>query len=119
MSKGDYSYSDYNMKVGHLPAGDYVLCCFAEGGEDGSTVTATVSAYSEANVSIIRADTNVDNVLHKTYLDHARKNDMNKQYMCQDPEEWVCFDVLTDNCGFGYTAFHLDEKSFRKLGLQF
>lgn len=80
---------------------------------------ATVSVYSEANVCIMSSRVDTDNVLHKTYLDHARNNDMNKQFMSQSPDEWVCFDVLTDNCGFGYSAFHLDDESRRKLGLQF
>lgn len=33
--------------------------------------------------------------------------------------EWVVFDLLTDSCGFGYSAFHLDKRAQRKLGLEF
>lgn len=34
-----------------------------------------------------------------------------------NPEEWVVFDVLADSCGYGYSAFHVDQVSPTKMGL--
>ena len=58
-----------------------------------------------------------DKFLYKTFLNHARKNEK-KQMLNNNPEEWICSDFLMNNGGYGYMAFHLDESSKRKLGVE-
>ena len=56
-----------------------------------------------------------DKFLYKTFLDHARNNPKKQEI---GPREWICNDLLLKECGYGYIAFHLDETSSRKLGIE-
>jgi hypothetical protein len=38
--------------------------------------------------------------------------------MSESPYEWACTDLMTEKCGYGYLAFHLDKNSRRKIGLE-
>jgi hypothetical protein len=116
-SKADDNYSDLYLAYPQLQPGKYIVCCFVEGADP--TVDSTVSVYSEKNIEIVESKVVVDDFLHNTYLDHARKNEQGRQVLSPSPLEWVAFDILADSCGFGYSAFHLDPNSSRKLGLEF
>ena len=76
------------------------------------------SLYSSAKSTLKKSkQSNHDKFLYKTFLDHARKNSK-KQILNDSPEEWVCSDFLMNQGGYGYLAFHLDEASKRKIGVE-
>lgn len=78
---------------------------------------ATFSLYSGGKSTLKKSKQSAhDKFLYKTFLDHARKNEK-KQILSESPNEWVCSDFLMNHGGYGYMAFHLDEKSQRKLGV--
>lgn len=79
---------------------------------------ATFSVYSSGKTTLKKSkQSNHDKFLYKTFLDHARKNEK-KQVLSENPYEWVCSDFLLNKGGYGYLAFHLDEKSKKKIGVE-
>lgn len=79
---------------------------------------ASFSIYSSAKSTLKKSKQSAhDKFLFKTFLDHARKNPK-KQVLSDSPEEWICSDFLMNNGGYGYLAFHLDENSKRKVGVE-
>ena len=78
---------------------------------------ATFSVYSPGKSTLKKSSQSTHSqFLYQTFLDHARKN-QKRQVLNQNPLEWICSDFLLNNGGYGYLAFHLDEKSKRKIGI--
>lgn len=79
---------------------------------------ASFCLYSPGKSTLIKSkQSNHDKFLYKTFLDHARKNSK-RQVLSENPLEWVCSDFLLNKGGYGYLAFHLDENSKRKIGVE-
>ena len=113
--KSTETQNELYMTIENMEEGAYMLGCFLEGKE--SENDGTMSVYSGNNMSLLKAEGKTADFLTKCYLDHAKKNEYGKQFLSMKPEEWVAFDILTDSCGIGYSAFHIDKDSKRKLGL--
>lgn len=73
--------------------------------------------YTESRITLKESKVDPKEFMYKAYLSHARNNEENIQVMSESPYEWACTDILTENCGYGYLAFHLDKNSRRKIGL--
>jgi hypothetical protein len=93
-----------------------MLAAFYDG-SNPKKIKASVCAYSSNNMMLVEAEGPTSDFLNKVFLNHAKKSEYGKQMLSCQPEEWVAFDILTDGCGMGYSAFHLDPASTRKLGL--
>ena len=79
---------------------------------------ATFSLYGSGKSTLKKSSQSKhDKFLYKTFLDHARKNEK-RQVLSENPQEWICSDFLLNKGGYGYLAFHLDEKSERKIGVE-
>jgi len=58
----------------------------------------------------LKQDTKKSNVLdflYEVFVDHASKNIKSIQYLSKDPLEYICYDLLINNCGYGYVIVYL------------
>jgi hypothetical protein len=108
-------FPEHNVELNNLPQGKYVV--YAKYlWQNKVDDTATISIYTESPTHLVLiSQSKHKSFLYQTFLDHARSNP-NKQSLGQG--EWMCNDLLLSECGYGYLAFHLDEHSTRKLGIE-
>lgn len=78
--------------------------------------TACLRGYSSVPFNLVPTkQCSHKNFLYQIFLDHARNNP--KKQILGD-KEWLCNDFLLSDCGYGYLAVHLEERSQRKLGME-
>lgn len=108
--------AEHNLLLSNIPKGKYVLYVKFDWIYNDPD-SAGVSLYSETPTHLVKVkQSKHSNLLYKVFLDHARNNP--KKQLLGQANEWVCNDLLLNKCGYGYIAFHLDENSSRKLGVE-
>lgn len=116
-STSSRNFSELALELPNLEPGKYTAFTKFDW-IDVTPDKATFSVYTPVRTTLKKSkQTNHDKFLFKTFLDHARKN-KKKQMLNDSPEEWICSDFLMNNGGYGYLAFHLDENSKRKIGVE-
>jgi hypothetical protein len=108
--------AEHNLLLPNLSKGKYVLYVKFDWIYNDPD-SAGVSLYSETPTNLVSVrQSKHGNLLYKVFLDHARTNP--KKQLLGQTNEWVCSDLLLSKCGYGYIAFHLDEHSSRRLGVE-
>ena len=76
----------------------------------------TVSVYSLAPVAIKEAKgISSESFLKQIMYDHASKNPRKKPL--QNPNDWICSDMLLNDGGFSYFVANIDQGSRSRLGV--
>ena len=107
---------DHNLELTGLSKGNYVVYAKCLWNNNQVSQIACLSIYMEYPTHMVHvSQSKHKRFLYQTFLDHARNNPKKQSI---GPGEWVCNDLLLKECGYGYLAFHLDEQSTRKIGIE-